>query len=110
GISEALAVPSVQAGFNLGQAYKDLIRELEKTDAVLESSNAVFWDKNRVFPKQEFLQYTTDYFDAGRFDLAFEDPLALEEINDWVKTATKGRIDKILDEISQEEVMFLINA
>jgi serpin B len=110
GISETLALHSAQAGFNLGQAYEDLIHELEKTDAVLETSNAVFWDKNRIFPKEEFLQYTSDYFDAGRFDLAFEDPAALAAINDWVKTATEGRIDKILDEISQEEVMFLINA
>ncbi len=109
-ISEALRLPTNQGGFNLGQAYENLIKELEKDDAVLSTSNAVFWDKNRIFPREEFLQYTVEYFNAGRFDLLFSDPSALNTINDWVKTSTEGRIEKIIEEIGEEEVMFLINA
>ncbi|MBK8506749.1 MAG: hypothetical protein IPL46_33950 [Saprospiraceae bacterium] len=109
-MTETLELPGEVAAFNLGQAYKNLIAELEKTDATLTSANAIFWDKNRIFPASKFLDYTEKFFDAGQFDLVFQEPAALTAINDWVKSSTQGRIDKIIEEISAEEVMFLINA
>ena len=36
--------------------------------------------------------------------------MALETINSWVKVKTNEKIPKILDEISADEIMFLINA
>ena len=109
-IAGTLELPAEIVPFNLGRAYKNFIDELEKTDGALATTNAIFWDKNRIFPASEFLNYTKKYFDAEQFDLVFQEPAALSTINDWVKSSTKGRIDKIIEEISAEEVMFLINA
>ena len=109
-MTETLELPGEIINFNLGQAYKTFIDELEKTNATLTTANAIFWDKNRIFPATEFLDYTKTYFDAGQFDLVFQEPAALSAINNWVKSATQGRIDKIIEEINAEEVMFLINA
>ncbi|NND34420.1 MAG: hypothetical protein HKN76_17680, partial [Saprospiraceae bacterium] len=84
--------------------------ELNKGDALLSLSNAVFWDKSRITPHDDFLDYISSFFTAGAFDLTFKDPNALDVINAWVNTSTQGRIEKIMEEISPEEVLFIINA
>ncbi len=101
---------SDESVLNLGMAYQALMDELGKNDAKLISSNAIFWDKTRINPSDHFLMYTDKYYDAGQFALDFSDSDALPTINTWVKNSTQDRIEKILDGISQEEVMFLINA
>jgi serpin B len=42
--------------------------------------------------------------------LDFSSPTALNTINGWVAQKTHNKIDKIIDNISSEHVMFLINA
>ena len=109
-MSNTLKLPNEVVDFNLGQAYKNLMKELEKDGAVITTENAIFWDKNRIEPKNQFLDYTRNFFNASQYDLVFQDPSALTTINNWVKTSTQNRIEKIIEEISAEEVMFLINA
>ena len=50
------------------------------------------------------------YFDATTRTLDFGDAASAAVINDWVAEATDGRIDEILDRITAQQVMFLINA
>src|SRR5262249_10251970 len=38
------------------------------------------------------------------------EPQSLAKINGWVNTSTKGKIDRIIDQIDPDHVMFLINA
>ncbi|MCB0689325.1 MAG: serpin family protein [Saprospiraceae bacterium] len=95
---------------NLGYAFESLIQELEGPGNILHSANAVFWDKDRMHPKSDFLDYSQKYFKADPNPLTFSDPSALNKINDWVKTATNGRIEKIIEQISAEEIMYLMNA
>lgn len=109
-MSNTLKLPNEVVDFNLGQAYKNLMKELEKDGAVIGTANAIFWDKNRIDPNNEFLDYTQNFFNASQYDLVFQEPKALTTINNWVKTSTQNRIEKIIEEISAEEVMFLINA
>jgi serpin B len=40
----------------------------------------------------------------------FRDPSTLDLINDWANTSTAGKIDRILEEIAEDAVMYLINA
>lgn len=108
-ISGALDLPTAEAEINLGKAFENMMQELERSGA-LQSKNAIFWDKVRIQPKSEFLNYTKDFYHAALYDLDFSSPSALSEINGWVKSATQQRIEKILDQINSEEVMFLINA
>ncbi|HPN47258.1 MAG TPA: serpin family protein, partial [Bacteroidales bacterium] len=51
----------------------------------------------------------TYYFDAEVQNLPF-DAAALNAINNWCDVKTKGRIDKILDDIDPDDIMFLLNA
>jgi len=57
----------------------------------------------------DFLQVNADYYDAAAYKAPFDDQ-TLADINDWVKNNTDGMIDKILEQIDPDMVMYLINA
>ena len=59
--------------------------------------------------QEEFLRANQQYFNAGLYKAPFNDTTC-KEINNWVKENTDGMIDSILDEISPDAVLYLINA
>lgn len=59
--------------------------------------------------KADFLQRNKDYFGAMVAALDFDDPQAVNDINDWVKTNTNKLIEKTLDSIDPSTILFLIN-
>lgn len=59
--------------------------------------------------KESFLEANTGYHGAEVISLPF-DEAALERINQWVSDKTNGRIDRMLDDISEASMMYLINA
>ena len=76
--------------------------------SVLETANSI-WFKDGVFNvNPEFLQANADYYGAAAYKSAF-DGQTVTDINNWVKNNTKGLIDKIIDEITEDNIMFLIN-
>ena len=84
-------------------------------DSLSSASKAKFsiansiWFRDCLRVEQEFLQTNADYYGAAAYRAAF-DQQTLADINNWVKDNTDGMIDSILDEISAEAVMYLINA
>ncbi len=100
-------------GFTLdeiNQIYFDLINALKKTDpkVVLNIANSIWIRKD--FPvEQSFTDVNKQYFNATVSNLDF-DQAAVNTINNWVNTNTNGKIPTILNSISPEEIMFLINA
>ncbi len=99
---------------SLNAAVYQLFKLLENTGAGVQftSANAVFWDETRMTPFEDFLSNMTSYYGAETFAEDFQrNPEAvLADINTWVNTKTQGRIEKILEELSPEEIMFLVNA
>lgn len=73
------------------------------------SNSTWFRDEERLQVEQPFLQKNADYYGAAAYKSAFDDQ-TLKDINSWVKEKTDGMIDEILDEISDDAVMYLINA
>lgn len=59
--------------------------------------------------KEEFLDANSGYHGAEIRSIPF-DQEALDAINQWVSEQTDGMIGSILDRISAEEVMYLVNA
>lgn len=96
----------------LNESYLNLVQALKDIDDKTEirMANSVFWDPAGVDPHHNFLDKMSTWFDAHQENLDFRSPEALTAINDWVNDKTEGRIEKILEEIKPEEVMFLINA
>lgn len=65
--------------------------------------------KNMIDVNEKFLDVAKEYFSADVFKESF-DGKTLENINKWIEENTDGMIDKMLDEISDSTVMYLINA
>lgn len=99
---------------SLNAAFLELTKLLEATKegVQLTSANAVFWDEGRLTPSSNFLADLTNFYRAETFDEDFQNQpeAVLEKINNWVAAETEGRIEKILDELDPQEVLFLVNA
>ncbi len=95
----------------INQSYKSLVEALTTVDpgVQLQIANSIWYKKGfNVLP--QFIQVNLDYYDAEVNSLKFDNPAAIEEINNWVDEKTKHKIDKIIEEIPAEAVMYLINA
>ena len=112
---QAMAKTLEIEGMDLGavnQANAELRETLKSADPQIELAIAnSIWLRNtfeEVNP--DFLDRNDRFFGAEIASLDFDDPQALDTINQWVDTNTQGKIKKILSKIKEHEVMFLINA
>jgi serpin B len=95
----------------INQGYKDLIALLLSLDSRTEMRIAnSMWADQRLALEQAFIDAGSTFFDAEVSTLDFTSPAAVSTINDWVSRKTNKRIPALLEEISSEEVLFLINA
>lgn len=75
----------------------------------MDVANSV-WYRTGYKVKNSFLDVNRNYFNADVAELDFSNPKAKDQINGWVAQKTNNRIKQIVDEITPEHVMFLINA
>lgn len=95
----------------INQLYKSLVSQLLKVDPKVDLAlaNAIFY-RNGFSVKPPFLNTMEDDFKATVEGLDFHLPQALTVINNWAGENTRGKIPKVLDEISPDAVMFIMNA
>lgn len=72
-------------------------------------ANSLWCRQGDLSVEASFLQTNADYYAAQVYSAPF-DQTTVTDINDWCKYYTDGMIDKILDEIPSETVMYLMNA
>lgn len=98
-------------GWNLNsylKAYQDALPQGE--DYKLQLANGIWFREDEFLTVQvDFLRTNQEYFNAALYKAPFDDTTC-KEINNWVKENTDGMIDGILDEISPDVVLYLINA
>ncbi len=76
----------------------------------LSIANSIWFKDDPSFEaNKDFLQTNADYYGASLYKSAF-DEAARGDINAWVKDKTDGMISEIIDQISKDAVMYLINA
>jgi serpin B len=95
----------------IGESYKSLIALLRGLDPSVELriANSIWYRAG--FPvERSFLDAGRNWFDAQVGALDFASPSAVAAINGWVSTSTAGKIPTIIDDIEDDQVMFLINA
>ncbi len=103
-------------GFNgltvdeINQIYFDLVTALKKADpnVVMNIANSI-WIRKTYPVLAPFISTNQKYYEASVERLDF-DQAGLSTINNWVNEKTNEKIPKILDQISADEIMFLINA
>lgn len=95
----------------INEAYQSLIELLTKIDnnVIMQIANSI-WYRNTIPFKEDFIETNRKYFDASINPMNFSDPATINIINTWVKESTNGKIDKIVEKIDPETIMFLINA
>lgn len=100
-----LAVETVNAYF------KKLINDLPQLDpqTKLEVANSIWYRQGfEVIPA--FLDVNRTYFNAEVNALDFNADSSVERINDWVKTKTHDKIEKIVNQLEADLMMLLLNA
>lgn len=95
----------------INQSYKSLMELLIQLDPQVkfEIANSI-WHRDDYTFEPDFINLNKTFFDAVVRALNFADPGAKDIINAWVKEQTHGRIEEIVDQITPDHVMFLINA
>ena len=106
-----LKYPSEMSISEINEAYKSLIDQLLNADPMVKFTlaNAIFY-RNEFTVKPPFLNTMSSDFTATVRALDFTAPSSLQAINSWASDNTSGKIPKVLDEISADAVMFIMNA
>jgi serine protease inhibitor len=107
---EALRLNGLTPG-NINNSYKDLSEAILNVDkrVLIDIANSV-WSEKNFEVKIPFKNILTDYYNAESKSFDITDPLAYKAINSWIEDKTNGLIKNMLDGISDNTVMFLVNA
>ncbi len=95
----------------LNQYLNAYVKQLADNDGVVfENANSIWMhsNKEKLQVKDAFLERVAG-FEAECFQAPF-DTSTVKDINDWVNYHTREMIPKLLNEIPEEAVMYLINA
>jgi serpin B len=96
---------------NLNSYLYSYIKDLpSENKSKLSIANSIWIrDDEGLKVKEDFLQRNADYYRAQIYKSPFNQE-TVSDINRWVAGKTDGMIDKIVDDISPEDIMFIINA
>lgn len=77
----------------------------------LNTANSIWFKENqkRIKISDTFLQKNTDYYNSSVFNAPF-DSSTVDDINRWVNQNTNNMIPKLLNNIDENAVMYIINA
>ena len=97
---------------SLNEYFSSYVNSLDSGEKYKVSIANSIWfrdDENRLSVEKDFLQTNANYYSAQIYKSPF-DKKTVRDINNWVKLHTDKTIDKIVDEINPNTVMYLINA
>lgn len=82
----------------------------DKDDNILSMANGIWFNEDpSLTVEEDFLQTNGDCYGAELRRAPF-DETTLGDINAWISESTRGMIDRALDDIPPEAVMYLVNA
>lgn len=92
---------------DINATCKAIIEQLpgEDSKVTMDIANSIWYKQRDIQPLPAFITATTNYFDAQVQPITTADA-----VNSWVNDKTKGKIKKVLESISPEDLMYLINA
>ncbi|MEH1798718.1 MAG: serpin family protein [Nostoc sp.] len=112
---QAMAKTLELQGMNLPEinsSYAAALKQLlDNSDAKVQLKIAnSLWANQDVTFAPDFLKKNQDFYQAKVSNLNFKDVAASSIINNWVKENTNGKINKVVETIEPNQVLFLINA
>ena len=110
GMAEALGFSEFDLE-ELNSGFHDLLVSIMNADSDIELSIAnSIWYKLGYNINQDFIDRNKKYYSSEVNEIDFTKPGVLDTINGWIEDETKGKIEKMLDVIPPDAVMYLINA
>ena len=86
------------------------VQELpSEEDAKLHIANSIWFREDRIQVDRAFLQKNADYYSASVYQAPFHEE-TVKDINLWVERHTDGMIDRLVEYIPEDTVMYLVNA
>ena len=107
-VTSPLSVTYVMGMLNDGAAGKTE-EEITDPSVTLQIANIVAADEDVVL-EDTYKQNMSDYYEADVASLDFSEPASLDYLNGWCNEKTEGMIPKIIDELSPEAKLVLMNA
>lgn len=110
-IAQALGLSGVDLN-SLNSVCKALLTQFPKEDSrvQLDIANSIWYRQNSYQPFPSFLNAVEEDYHASVRGLDFNDPKSVGIINKWVADNTKNKISKIIENISADDLMYLVNA
>ncbi len=95
----------------INYGYQSLTDALVNADpeVLLKIANAIY-SREGFTLEQKFVDDNKFYFDADVRNLDFGNPSAVDTVNQWCADHTNNKIEKIVDVLSADVVMVLLNA
>jgi serine protease inhibitor len=89
---------------------KSLMKHLSETaeDVQVELAQSMWIDHKLTF-KKRFLEMNSQFYQADLNYIDLQDPLAPDIINSWVYEKTHGKVFSMVDEVSQDVIIYLLN-
>ena len=125
-VSLALGMTANGAGGTTLKQFENVlggnIAEMNQNSAILQNrlqsiqngkfqvANSIWFRNQNLKVEKDFLQKNADYYGTGAFQLDFSNPSAPDKINGWVKENTGGKIDKMVEKIDKDTMLYLMNA
>jgi serpin B len=96
---------------DLNISYKKLTEALLSIDKRVDINiaNSV-WTENKFNVKAPFTGILKNYYNAEAESFDINDPSAPQKMNQWIENKTNGLIKNMIDKLSDNAVMLLINA
>ena len=95
----------------INESYQSLFARFTGLDnkVTFAAANSL-WHGRQYQLQGPFVQANQTYFGASVQPVTFGDPAAAATINAWCSAKTQGRIPKILDNTTSDDVLYLLNA
>lgn len=84
--------------------------DLGGCDKITVNSVNSLWVDDNFSVRNRYVSLMQKDFDALVTTLSFSDPATVKAINNWCSEHTNGKITEIIDELSPNDVMVLVNA
>jgi serine protease inhibitor len=95
----------------INATYLELIENLPKVDPKVTNTIAnSIWQEKTFTAEADFLNILQKQFKARLFKEDFANKATVSKINQWASDNTNAKVQKILEQIDPNMVMFLINA
>ena len=109
-LGKALELESLETqAINL--QYQKLLETLTDTEGEVKMAIAnSLWVNQNITLKDSFTTQAQKFYQAEVSNLDFSQPETTKLINDWVASNTANKIPQIIDAVSPEDALYLINA